>query len=111
MKILPLALAVCLFLISSVSLAEKGPRLEYSLHELLNSFAKTSNTEFMVDSSVKGKATISGITDEELVPEILASILSVHGYSTIEKSGKVHVVPEAMAESLIQQGGVHWVNQ
>ena len=108
MKFLKFILLTSLFLSSSFAQSESKAFFEGSLNQLLNHYSKISETDFVIDSSVKGKATLEGI--EHFDSRVIASILDVHGYSAVEKNGKVHVLPSAMAEKLIQNGGVLWGN-
>ena len=111
MKFLKIILLTSFYFASSVAQSGSGTSFEHSLNELLSNYSKTNDIEFVIDPSVKGKAIIEGIKEENLNAVILASILEVHGYSAIEKNGKVHVLPDAMAEGLLEGGGMRLGSQ
>lgn len=110
MKTLIVILVTSLYLLPMVAKSSGDSTLEYTLNQLINDYSKINTTEFVIDPSVTGTASIEGINNNEIGPVLLSSILGVHGFSAIEKNGKVYVLPKDSAKELILSGGTIWGN-
>jgi len=108
MKFLNIALLMSVCLIPSMAQSGNGTSFERSLDQLLANYSKLSGTKFVIDPSVKGEAIIDGIGEADIEPRLLVSILEVHGYSAIKKSGMVYVLPNSKEAGMLEDGGTRW---
>jgi general secretion pathway protein D len=69
------------------------------LTQLIESVAKRSGKNFIVDPHVAGNAILLGMDPAKVTYAQLLTILQVHGFVAIESDGLVRVVPDAEGRS------------
>ena len=69
------------------------------LTQLIESVAKRTNKNFIVDPRVAGNAVLIGMDPSKVTYPELLTILQVHGYAAVEGEGLVRIVPDAIVRS------------
>jgi general secretion pathway protein D len=80
---------------SSSTSAEAG----VPLVQIIESVAKKTNKNFIVDPRVTGNAVLLGMDPSKVTYAELLTILQVHGFVAVESDGLVRIVPDSQGRS------------
>ena len=69
------------------------------LTQLIESVAKRTNKNFIVDPRVAGNAVLIGMDPSKVTYPELLTILQVHGYAAVEGEGLVRIVPDSIVRA------------
>src|SRR5882724_11289829 len=69
------------------------------LAQLIETVAKKTGKNFILDPRVAGNATLIGIDPSKVTYPELLTILQVHGYVAYEGDGLVRIVPDSMGRA------------
>ena len=69
------------------------------LVQIIESVAKRTNKNFIVDPHVTGNAVLLGLDPSKVTYPELLTILQVHGFVAVESDGLVRIVPDSQGRS------------